>query len=42
MQGAILRQIGKCIMPKEGVFAKVIKGGLVKAGDTLNVTVKRQ
>ena len=26
---AIYRQIGKCIMPKEGVFAKVIRGGLV-------------
>ena len=34
---AIYRQIGKCIMPKEGVFAKVIKGGLVKAGDTIRV-----
>ncbi len=32
---AIYRQIGKCIMPKEGVFAKVIQGGLVKAGDTI-------
>jgi len=29
---AIYRQIGKCIMPKEGVFTKVIKGGLVKVG----------
>jgi len=34
---AIYQQIGKCIMPKEGVFAKVIKGGLVKAGDTVTV-----
>jgi len=34
---AIYRQIGKCIMPKEGVFAKVIKGGSVKAGDTIGV-----
>ena len=30
---AILRKVGKCIMPKEGVFAKVIQGGVVKAGD---------
>jgi MOSC domain-containing protein YiiM len=29
---AIYLQTGKCIMPKEGVFAKVIRGGLVKAG----------
>jgi MOSC domain-containing protein YiiM len=37
---AIYRQIGKCIMPKEGVFAKVIRGGLVRAGDTIGVNVK--
>ena len=34
---AILRQVGKCVMPKEGIFARVIKGGLVKAGDKLKV-----
>ncbi len=32
---AIYRQIGKCIMPKEGVFARVIRGGLVRAGNTI-------
>ncbi len=34
---AILRQTGKCIMPKEGVFAKVIHGGLVKDGDQIRI-----
>lgn len=34
---AIYRQIGKCIMPREGVFTRVIHGGLVKIGDTINV-----
>jgi len=34
---AIFRQVGKCIMPEEGVFAKVIKGGHVKAGDQIEV-----
>ncbi len=34
---AIFRQIGKCIMPKEGVFAKVIRGGLVRAGDEIRI-----
>ncbi len=34
---AIFRQIGKCIMPKEGVFARVIRGGLVKAGDQIRI-----
>ena len=34
---AIQRQVGKCIMPKEGVFAKVIRGGLVKSGDSVGI-----
>ena len=34
---AIFRQIGKCIMPKEGVFARVIHGGPVKAGDLIRI-----
>lgn len=34
---AIFRQVGKCIMPKEGVFAKVVCGGLVKTGDDIRV-----
>lgn len=32
---AVFQQVGKCIMPKEGVFARVIKGGKVKAGDEI-------
>lgn len=32
----IRRQTGTCIMPKEGVFARVIRGGLVKTGDELS------
>ena len=34
---AVFQQIGKCIMPREGVFARVIRGGLVKAGDQISV-----
>lgn len=34
---AIMRQVGKCIMPKEGVFARVITGGKVRAGDVIAV-----
>jgi len=34
---AIYRQIGKCIMPKEGVFARVFRGGFVRAGDPLKI-----
>jgi len=34
---AIMKQTGKCIMPKEGVFAKVIKGGEISSGDHIKV-----
>ncbi len=34
---AIFQQVGKCIMPEEGVFARVIRGGPVKAGDLIEV-----
>ena len=36
--GCAIRQlVGQCIMPKEGVFARVIKGGIVRAGDPITV-----
>ncbi|MDY6833682.1 MAG: MOSC domain-containing protein [Chloroflexota bacterium] len=31
----ILEQTGRCIMPEEGIFAKVIRGGIVRVGDTI-------
>ncbi len=34
---AIFRQVGKCVMPKEGVFARVIREGVVKPGDEVKV-----
>jgi MOSC domain-containing protein YiiM len=34
---AIMRQVGKCIMPREGVFARVVRGGAVAAGDIIEV-----
>jgi len=34
---AIFKQTGKCIMPKEGVFARVIKGGPIKIGDSITI-----
>lgn len=33
----IFQKMGDCIMPREGVFTKVIKGGVIAAGDVLNV-----
>lgn len=32
---AIYKIMGDCIMPREGVFAKVLKGGTIKEGDEL-------
>ena len=33
----IFQQVGDCIMPREGIFAKVIKAGEIKVGDTIEV-----
>jgi len=33
---AIYYQAGDCVMPREGIFAKVLRGGTVKVGDTIN------
>jgi len=34
---AIRELVGDCVMPREGVFARVLKDGLVKPGDTIEV-----
>ena len=34
---AIYQQAGDCIMPKEGIFARVLKGGLTKIGDKIEI-----
>ncbi|MFH1374150.1 MAG: MOSC domain-containing protein [bacterium] len=31
----ILEIVGDCIMPREGLFAKVIRGGIIKTGDSI-------
>jgi MOSC domain-containing protein YiiM len=37
---AIMKQVGKCIMPKEGIFTRVLTGGTVKAGYNISVVEK--
>lgn len=32
---AIFREVGKCVMPKEGIFLRVVEGGQVQAGDVV-------
>ena len=34
---AIFQAVGTCIMPKEGVFARVIRGGTVRNGDSVEI-----
>ena len=34
---AIYHQAGDCVMPKEGIFASVVRGGTIKAGDTIGL-----
>lgn len=33
----IFKKMGDCIMPREGVFARVLNGGTISVGDTLIV-----
>lgn len=33
----IMQKIGDCVMPREGIFARVIKGGVIKAGDEIEL-----
>ncbi len=32
---AIFKEVGNCVMPKEGIFARVLKPGMVKPGDSI-------
>lgn len=34
---AIYYQAGDCVMPKEGIFIRVLAGGKVKVGDTIEI-----
>ncbi|MBQ7639149.1 MAG: MOSC domain-containing protein [Clostridia bacterium] len=34
---AVSKLVGQCVMPREGVFAVVLKGGRVKAGDDIDI-----
>ena len=34
---AIFHQVGDCVMPREGIFARVLTGGTVQVGETIIV-----
>ncbi|MBN1883035.1 MAG: MOSC domain-containing protein [Deltaproteobacteria bacterium] len=35
---AIFRAVGDCVMPREGIFVRVLKGGVLRVGDVLTVS----
>jgi len=35
---AIYEQAGDCVMPKEGIFVKVLRGGTIEPGDQITVS----
>ncbi len=38
---AIFREVGRCVMPKEGIFCRVIHGGALAAGDAVEYLPKQ-
>ena len=34
---AISQLVGKCVMPKEGIFTKVLKEGIIRPGDSIEI-----
>jgi len=34
---SIMKEMGHCIMPREGVFARVVKSGCIKPGDQITI-----
>lgn len=39
---AIYQQVGDCVMPREGIFARVLKGGYVQRGDPIAVVEEEE
>ena len=37
---AIYHQAGDCVMPKEGIFARVLNGGTVQAGNAIEIVTE--
>lgn len=38
----IFQQVGDCIMPREGIFARVLKGGSIRPGDNIAAYIQRE
>lgn len=37
---AIFKEVGNCVMPKEGIFARVLKNGVIRAGNSIQYLKK--
>lgn len=33
----VYKRVGKCVMPTEGIFVRILKGGLVRPGDAVEI-----
>ena len=38
----IRRLVGSCVMPTDGIFAEVIRGGEIRPGDEIHLEVKEE
>jgi MOSC domain-containing protein YiiM len=38
----IFRQVGSCIMPKKGIFTRVLTGGVIRPGDSIVVAAEQK
>lgn len=38
---SIYYQAGDCVMPKEGIFIRVLKGGTIKKGDEIQIMLRK-
>lgn len=39
---AIFHQVGDCVMPREGVFVRVLKGGILRPGNRITCSSKQE
>ena len=39
---AIFKQVGDCVMPREGIFVKVLKGGTISPADDIKISNNHQ
>ena len=39
---AIYQRMGDCIMPREGIFAEVLTGGMIRVGDCVEVVMPQE